>query len=100
MGEKLVGARRQTALKELHGWSEVLDRDAIRKTYHFADFAAAWGFMNQVALLAARVDHYPEWFNAEGRVEIILSCRKAEGVTQTDVDLAHRIDQMAPRHDR
>jgi len=100
MGEKLVGVRRQTALKELHGWAEVLERDAIRKTYHFADFPAAWAFMSQVALLAARADHYPEWFNDEGRVEIILFCRKAEGVTQTDVDLAHRIDQLAPSHDR
>lgn len=100
MSEKLVGVKRQTAIKELHGWAEVLERDAIRKTYHFPDFSAAWGFMNQVALLAEKWDHHPEWFNDRGRVEIILFTRELDGVTGKDVELAHRIDQMAPAHDR
>ena len=52
MVERLVGAQRHTALHELHGWSEVDDRDAIRKTYHFENFSEAWGFMSRMALLA------------------------------------------------
>lgn len=100
MSEKLSGTRRQTALKDLHGWAEVLERDAIRKVYHFPDFPTAWAFMSRVALLAERFDHHPEWFNDRGRVEVILSTRAEDGVTQRDVDLAHRIDQMAPEHDR
>lgn len=100
MSDKLVGVKRQTALKELHGWAEVLERDAIRKTYHFPDFATAWGFMSQVALLAERTGHHPEWFNDVGRVEVILFTRGVEGVTQADVDFAHRLDQLAPQHDR
>jgi 4a-hydroxytetrahydrobiopterin dehydratase len=100
MSEKLVGAKRQTALKDLHGWAEVLERDAIRKTYHFPDFPAAWGFMSQVALLAARLSRPPEWFNDQGRVEIILFTRGCDGITPADIDFAHRIDQIAPNHDR
>jgi 4a-hydroxytetrahydrobiopterin dehydratase len=100
MSEKLAGARRQTALKELHGWAEVLERDAIRKTFHFADFPTAWSFMSAVALLTEKWNHHPEWFNDQGRVEIVLATRDAEGVTQKDVDLAHRIDQLALPHDR
>lgn len=100
MSEKLTGAKRQAALKELHGWSEVLERDAIRKTFHFADFATAWGFMTQVALLAVKHDHYPEWFNDLGRVEVILYTRAVDGVTGKDVDFAHRVDAAAPLHDR
>ena len=42
MAERLVGAQRQTALHELHGWVEVDDRDAIRKTYHFENFSEKW----------------------------------------------------------
>ncbi len=30
MVERLTGTARHTALRELHGWSEVEDRDAIR----------------------------------------------------------------------
>lgn len=100
MSEKLVGANRQGVLRELHGWSEVLERDAIRKTYHFADFPAAWGFLTQVALLAVRHDHCPEWFNDLGRVEITLYTRDVDGVTARDVDFAHRLDAIAPAHDR
>lgn len=98
--EKLVGVRRQTALKELHGWAEVLERDAIRKTYHLPDFPTAFGFMTQVALLAEKCGHHPEWFNDEGRVEIILFSRDVDAVTGRDVEMAHRIDQLAPAHDR
>ena len=100
MSERLVGAHRQTALKDLHGWVEVLERDAIRKTYHFADFPAAWGFMSQVALMAEKADHHPEWFNDLGRVEVILYTRACDGVTPADVEFAHRLDQIAPAHDR
>ena len=39
MVERLVGAARQAALREIHGWVEVEDRDAIRKSYHFGDFS-------------------------------------------------------------
>ncbi|MBV5335670.1 4a-hydroxytetrahydrobiopterin dehydratase [bacterium] len=98
--EKLTGARRQAALKELHGWVEVLERDAIRKTFHFSDFSNAFAFMTQVALLPEKWDHHPEWFNDEGRVEIILFSRDVEGVSGRDVEMAHRIDQLAPAHDK
>lgn len=100
MSDRLVGIKRQTALKELHGWAEVLERDAIRKTYHFPDFAAAWGFMSQVALLAERTGHHPEWFNDLGRVEVILYTRAADALTPADIEFAHRLDQIAPAHDR
>ena len=79
---------------------EVLERDAIRKTFHFPDFSAAFAFMTQVALLAEKWAHHPEWFNDEGRVEIILFSRDVEGVTGRDIEMAHRIDQLAPAHDK
>src|ERR1700736_4861336 len=72
MVERLVGAARQTALHELHGWVEVEDRDAIRKTYHFENFSEAWGFMSRMALIAEKMDHHPELFNVYNRVEVII----------------------------
>ena len=74
MVERLAGAARNAALKELHGWSEVEDRDAIRKVYHFGTFGEAWGFMSQAALLAEKMDHHPEWFNVANRAEIVRRC--------------------------
>src|SRR6516162_8233745 len=60
MVERLVGAARQAALREIHGWVEVEDRDAIRKSYHFGNFSEAWGFMSRMALLAEKMDHHRE----------------------------------------
>ena len=100
MVERLTGAARQTALRELHGWSEVEDRDAIRKSYHFSNFSEAWGFLSRIALAAEKMDHHPEIFNVYNRVEIILSTHDADGLSERDVQLAHIIDELAPERDR
>ena len=96
MAERLVGATRQTALRELHGWSEVEDRDAIRKSYHFGDFSEAWGFLCRVALAAEKMDHHPEIFNVYNRVELILATHDVEGLSERDIRLAHAVDELAP----
>jgi 4a-hydroxytetrahydrobiopterin dehydratase len=100
MVERLVGAARKSAVKELHGWSDVEDRDAIRKVYHFGTFSEAWGFMSRVALLAEKMDHHPEWFNVYNRVEVILTTHDAGGLSERDVRLAHVIDEIAPERDK
>lgn len=100
MTERLVGMARQTALRELHGWSEVEDRDAIRKNYHFSGFSEAWGFLSRVALAAEKMDHHPEIFNVFDRVEIVLSTHDAGGISELDVRLAALIDELAPYRDR
>jgi 4a-hydroxytetrahydrobiopterin dehydratase len=100
MAERLTGAHRQAALAELHGWSEVMDQDAIRKTFHFQDFSAAWGWMSRVALKAERMDHHPEWFNVYSRVEVLLTTHDAGGLTQKDVELARFMDATATPKER
>lgn len=100
MVEKLVGAARHAALHELHGWVEVEDRDAIRKSYHFGDFSEAWGFCSRIALVAEKMDHHPELFNVYNRVELVLSTHDVEGLSERDVALARAIDEFAPERDR
>jgi 4a-hydroxytetrahydrobiopterin dehydratase len=100
MVQRLTGAHRQAALTELHGWVEVMDRDAIRRTYHFRDFVEAWGFMSRVALMAERTDHHPEWFNVYDRVEVTLTTHDAGGLSEKDVALARFMDAIAGQRDR
>ena len=100
MAERLTGAARHLALRELHGWSEVEDRDAVRKSFHFSNFSEAWGFMSRIALVAEKMDHHPEFFNVYNRVEIILSTHDAGGLSEKDVRLAQAIDELAPERDR
>jgi len=95
MTAKLTGKARSDALAALTGWTEVAGRDAITRSFKFADFNQAWGFMTRVALAAEKADHHPEWFNVYNKVEITLSTHDAGGVTQNDIDMAAALDTYA-----
>ena len=83
------------ALDELPQWRAVDGRDAIARTFKFADFNAAFGFMTRVALLADKIDHHPEWSNVYNRVEVLLATHDADGVTALDVRMAKFMDAAA-----
>jgi len=95
MTDKLTGDARRTALAMLKDWKEVPGRDAIQKSFKFADFSQAWGFMTRVALAAEKADHHPEWSNVYNRVEIVLSTHDAGGLSEKDIALAKVIDAAA-----
>ena len=83
------------ALGSLEGWSRAADREAIVKSFRFADFNAAWGWMGRVALLAEKLDHHPEWSNVYNRVEVLLTTHDAGGVTELDLAMARFMDEAA-----
>jgi 4a-hydroxytetrahydrobiopterin dehydratase len=84
------------ALKSLPLWRAAEGgRDAIQRTYRFADFTAAFGFMTRIAPMAEKMDHHPEWFNVYNRVYVTLTTHDADGVTELDVTLAKLMDMAA-----
>jgi 4a-hydroxytetrahydrobiopterin dehydratase len=85
----------ETVLAQLPGWAAVEGREAIAKTFRFADFNQAFGFMTRVALAAEKHDHHPEWFNVYNRVEVLLETHDADGVTELDLTLAKFMDEAA-----
>ncbi len=86
-----------TALDPLFaaGWRLTEGRSAITKTFVFADFNAAFGWMARVALMAEKLDHHPEWFNVYRKVEVTLSTHDAGGLTGLDVALAQAMERYA-----
>lgn len=92
---QLTETERAAALAALPRWSLREDGLAIIRTFRFADFAEAFGFMTRVAILAEKADHHPEWFNVYNRVEITLTTHDAGGISQRDVALAGVIDGFA-----
>lgn len=94
MAAKLSDDARKAALQSLSGWAWVEGRDAIRKSYVFKDFVAAFGFMSQAALIAERMDHHPEWFNVYKKLDVTLSTHDAGGVTEKDIALARAMDAL------
>ena len=83
------------ALKRLPDWRLAGEREAITRKFQFVDFDAAFAFMTRAALLAAKMDHHPEWFNVYNKVEVTLATHDAGGVTQKDIDLAAAMDGYA-----
>jgi len=92
---RLTDAELNAAIAGLKGWTLAQGREAITKSFSFADFNEAFGFMTRAALIAERMDHHPEWFNVWNRVDITLATHSAGGVTKLDVDLAAAMDRLA-----
>jgi 4a-hydroxytetrahydrobiopterin dehydratase len=92
MVEQLSEAERADALDGLPDWDYDEARDAITRTFTFADFSEAFAFMTRVALLAEKADHHPEWSNVWNRVEITLTTHDAGGLSGRDVEMAEAIE--------
>lgn len=93
--EKLTAAERDALAEQLPDWTLDAQRDGLTRTFRFADFVAAFGFMTRVALLAERADHHPEWSNVYNRVTVLLTTHDAGGLSARDVALATAIDAVA-----
>ncbi len=96
MTETLTPTELNGAIEELDGWTKTDVRDAIRKTFKFKSFNAAFAFMTKVAKKAEAMDHHPEWFNVYATVEVTLATHDAGGVTELDIELARFMDEAAP----
>jgi len=94
MAEKLSDRSALEPLKA-KGWQDVEGRDAIAKTFEFANFRQAFGWMAQVALVAEKMDHHPEWSNVYKTVNVTLSTHDAGGLTELDLKLARAMDKAA-----
>ena len=94
---ELTEDERDQLLADHPEWALTREGKAIERTFQFADFSEAWGFMSRVALLAESHDHHPEWFNVYAKVEITLTTHDAGasgGLSQRDATLARAIDKM------
>jgi 4a-hydroxytetrahydrobiopterin dehydratase len=89
----LTGADLDRAVAALSGWSLVEGK--LHREFRFDNFVGAFSFMSAVALVAEKRNHHPEWKNVYGRVVVDLTTHDAGGVTQSDVDLAKTMNELA-----
>jgi 4a-hydroxytetrahydrobiopterin dehydratase len=80
-------------VQDLSGWTG--GDDFITKVFKFEDFAEAFGFMAQIAVVANTMDHHPEWYNVYNRVDVTLTTHDAGGVTEKDITLAKAMEKAA-----
>jgi len=91
--EVLSSEEIMAALVDTPGWA-VVD-GALRRTYVFENFSAAFGFMARVALIAEKLDHHPDWSNSWNKVEIAIASHDAGGLTARCFEFAKRVNQLA-----
>jgi 4a-hydroxytetrahydrobiopterin dehydratase len=78
-------------------WQEVKNR--LQATFHFKDFAEAFAFMTEVAFLAEKQNHHPNWSNVWNTVEIHLTTHDAGNiVTDKDRKMALAIDAVYQKY--
>lgn len=74
-------------------WKEVDNK--LTRTFEFKDFVAAFGFMSRVAIIAEKMNHHPNWYNAYNTVSFELCTHDAgDKVTEKDHQLARAIDDL------
>jgi len=79
----------------LDGWE--LDGVSLRRRLVFDSFVQAFGFMAQVALIAERLDHHPNWSNVYNRVDVAITTHDAGGLTALDFEFVRQVDAILPR---
>ncbi len=95
MTERLSEQEINLAIGSLDGWTLVAGREAIQKSFKFANFNQAFAFMTRVALKAEKMDHHPEWFNVYNRVDVTLATHDVNGLSGRDIDLATFMNKIA-----
>ena len=94
MAKALTPTKITAALTALPGWR--FKRNALVKTFTFASFREALGFMVRVGFEAESMNHHPDWTNLYNRVVVRLTTHDAgDRVTIRDVDLAKRIQNIS-----
>ena len=82
-------------LEGLPNWRRAeSDEPAITATYELTDFVAALDFVNQVGHEAELMNHHPDIDIRWNTVTLVLSTHSEGGLTQNDIELAHRINEV------
>lgn len=90
MRQPLSDLEIQRALGGLAGWTR--RGDTLTKTFSFERFPDGIAFVDRVAKIAEDMNHHPDIDIRYTKVAMTLSTHDAGGITQSDLDLAGRID--------
>lgn len=93
MERRKLSADEVTAgLGQLDNWAS--DGDAIKRRYSFENFAESLAFVNKVGEIAEAMDHHPDITFGWGYAEIATTTHDRGGVTDVDLALAGKIEEL------
>jgi 4a-hydroxytetrahydrobiopterin dehydratase len=84
-------------LAELPGWS--LDGDRITRSYRLGSHVAATAMVVHIAQVQEELDHHSDLTLGYDTVALSVHTHSAGGVvTEKDLELARRVEDLAPGH--
>lgn len=82
----------QQSLNQLKNWKIVDEK--LQQVFVFSNFIQAFDFMKQVAVVAEKINHHPEWSNIYKTVTVDLTTHSEGCITQLDAELAEKMDEI------
>ncbi|MGP3982289.1 4a-hydroxytetrahydrobiopterin dehydratase [Streptomyces sp. KR80] len=87
----------EDALAELPGWA--LAGDRIERTYTFEGHLSAAAMVGQIARVQDTLNHHADLTLSYNKLRVSVNTHSVGGkVTELDLDLAHRVEQIAAEH--
>ncbi|WP_159940215.1 MULTISPECIES: 4a-hydroxytetrahydrobiopterin dehydratase [unclassified Nocardiopsis] len=93
---KLTEDQIREGLTRLTGWELDPEGPAIRRTVRLSGFPAAIALVNEIAQAAEQADHHPDIDIRYDTVHLALSTHSEGAVTDRDMALAARVDELVP----
>jgi len=93
MGTVLSDGDIQQALQKLPGWKQ--NANTIERSFQFGNFIEAMDFVNQIAEAAETLNHHPDIYIRYNMVTMVLVSHDSGGVTQRDLRMAGKINEIA-----
>ncbi|MYV52055.1 4a-hydroxytetrahydrobiopterin dehydratase [Streptomyces sp. SID3212] len=95
--EPLSPQETEDRLGEVPGWS--LENGRITRTYHLGSHRAAAAMVAHVAVIQDELNHHSDLTLGYDTVSLTVSTHDAgDAVTGLDLDLARRVEDIAPAH--
>ena len=92
MSDLLDESALDDALKKCPEWEN--ETKAIVRTVEFEDFNDAIDFVNDLAEIAEKAQHHPDILVSYNKVTLTLTTHDAGGVTELDIEMAQRVDNL------
>ena len=96
MARPLDGEEIERQLRDLPGWRAEGGR--LRRTVEAPDFRTVIRMVDDIAEVAEQMDHHPDFAVHWRTLDLTLWTHTADAITQLDVELAHRVEEIACDH--
>ena len=82
----------QERIKKIPEWE--LNEDSISRSFEFDEYQLAIDFVNAVAEIAEEAQHHPDISINYTSVTLVLTTHSKGGLTESDFEVAIRIDSL------